>query len=120
MWAAHYFHHSSEDFNLSVATRLSITMRPFKWMYFLPLALLGLSPSAEANEALTKTHKLLPGLGHIVEYVMVTPSHHRVHHGANRYCIDKNYGMALIIWDRVFGTFAEEREHEQIVYGTIE
>ncbi|KAG0727017.1 Alkylglycerol monooxygenase [Chionoecetes opilio] len=137
MWAAHYVHHSSEDFNSSVGARLSITMRPFKWMYFLPLALLGLPPSAFLihsqlnfvwgfwvhNEAFPKTHKLLPGLGHIVEYLVVTPSHHRVHHGnfwANRYCIDKNYGMALIIWDRLFGTFAEEREDEEIVYGTIE
>ncbi|KAG0717575.1 Alkylglycerol monooxygenase [Chionoecetes opilio] len=103
-------------------------------MYFLPLALLGLRPSAYLmhsqlsfvwaywNHSATfpKTHKLLPGLGHIIEYVVATPSHHRVHHGVNKYCIDKNYGMNLIIWDRLFGTFVEEREDEEITFGTIE
>ncbi|KAG0717577.1 Alkylglycerol monooxygenase [Chionoecetes opilio] len=98
MWAAHYVHHSSEDFNLSTAARTSFTMRPLKWMYFLPLALLGLRPSAYLmhsqlsfvwaywNHSATfpKTHKLLPGLGHIIEYVVATPSHHRVHHDTTR------------------------------------
>lgn len=54
-----------------------------------------------------------------LEYILNTPSHHRVHHGRNPYCIDKNYAGVLIIWDRLFGTFAAERENEPIAYGLI-
>jgi alkylglycerol monooxygenase len=53
------------------------------------------------------------------EYILNTPSHHRVHHGRNPYCIDKNYGGVFIIWDRLFGTFAAERKNEEIAYGLI-
>ena len=60
----------------------------------------------------------IPRLGYL-EYVFVTPSHHRVHHGRNPYCIDKNYAGVFIIWDRLFGTFAAERENEPIAYGVI-
>lgn len=133
MWAAHYVHHNSEDFNSSVGARVSITMRPFKWVYFLPLAVVGLPPSTYLihvqlgfvwafwvhNAVWPKTHKIVPVLGHIIEYVMSTPSHHRVHHGVNKYCIDKNYGAAFIIWDRMFGTFVEEKEDEELTYGSI-
>jgi len=52
-----------------------------------------------------------------IEWILNTPSHHRVHHGRNPYCIDKNYGGTLIIWDRLFGTFAEERDDERVVFG---
>ena len=52
-----------------------------------------------------------------LEYILNTASHHRVHHGSNEYCLDKNYAGVLIIWDRMFGTFAEERIREKIVYG---
>ncbi|XP_050720753.1 alkylglycerol monooxygenase-like [Eriocheir sinensis] len=133
MWAAHYVHHSSEDLNASVGARISVTMRPFKWMYFIPLAVVGLPPSTFLvhsqlgfvwafwvhNEAWPKTQKIIPVFGHIIEFVMSTPSHHRVHHAVNKYCIDKNYGTTLIIWDRLFGTFVEEREDEELTYGTI-
>ena len=55
-----------------------------------------------------------------LELILNTPKHHRVHHGSNRYCLDKNYAGALIIWDRIFGTFAEEKEEESIVYGLVD
>ena len=55
-----------------------------------------------------------------LEYILNSPKHHRVHHGSNRYCLDKNYAGALIIWDRMFGTFAEERNDEKIVYGLVD
>ena len=55
----------------------------------------------------------------VVEFLFSTPSHHRVHHGRNPYCIDKNYGGVLIIWDRIFGTFAQEREEDAPVYGLV-
>ncbi|XP_042878325.1 alkylglycerol monooxygenase-like [Penaeus japonicus] len=133
MWAAHSTHHSSEDFNMTVTARTSWTMRPFKWIFFLPLAFLGLPPPVflihqqlsyvyagwTHNETVPKLGKVIPGLGHVIEFVFLTPSHHRVHHGANKYCIDKNYGQTFIIFDRIFGTFAEEREDEPLVYGTL-
>nr|XP_027224626.1 alkylglycerol monooxygenase-like [Penaeus vannamei] len=129
MWAAHSAHHSSEDFNMTVTARTSWTMRPFRWIFFLPLAFLGLPPSAflihqqlsyvyagwTHNETVPKLSKVIPGLGHAIEFVFMTPSHHRVHHGANRYCIDKNYGQTFIIFDRLFGTFAEERDDEPYI-----
>ncbi len=60
-------------------------------------------------------------IGHLgpLEFIFSTPSHHRVHHGRNPYCIDKNYGGTLIIWDRLFGTFEAERSEEPVVYGLI-
>lgn len=63
----------------------------------------------------TKTIKTLGPL----EYIFNTPQHHRVHHGCNLYCIDKNYGGFLIVWDRIFNTFACEKEKEDIVYGLV-
>ena len=63
--------------------------------------------------------ELVDSLGPL-ESVLNTPSHHRVHHGSTKYCIDKNYGGVLIIWDRIFGTFAWERRDEPMVYGLIE
>ncbi len=63
--------------------------------------------------------QLVPHLG-ILEYVLNTPSHHRVHHGRNPYCIDKNYAGTLIIWDRMFGTFEAERREEKPIYGLVD
>lgn len=133
LWSAHHVHHSSEDMNMFVAPRVSI-FRPFyKWAFYVPLVVLGLPPATMVvhmqlgviytawthNDTIPKLSKVVPYLGHAIEFVMVTPSHHRVHHGANKYCLDKNYGMVLIVYDRLFSTFAEEREDEPIVYGTL-
>ncbi|GMT12841.1 hypothetical protein PFISCL1PPCAC_4138, partial [Pristionchus fissidentatus] len=54
-----------------------------------------------------------------IDLVFNTPSAHRVHHGRNPYCIDRNYGGTLIIWDRLFGTFTDERPEEPVVYGLV-
>jgi alkylglycerol monooxygenase len=62
--------------------------------------------------------KLLSSLGPL-GYVLNTPSHHRVHHGRNPYCIDRNFGGVLIVWDRMFHTFADERPEEPPIYGLI-
>ncbi|KAK4299318.1 hypothetical protein Pmani_028394 [Petrolisthes manimaculis] len=132
-WSFHYLHHSSEYLNMSVGARVSWVMRIFKWMFYLPMAALGLPPPVflihsqlgfawgiwSHNDACPKLHKIIPGIGHLIEYILVTPSHHRVHHGVNPYCIDKNYGQLFIVWDRMFGTFVEEREDEEITYGTM-
>ncbi|XP_063884288.1 alkylglycerol monooxygenase-like [Scylla paramamosain] len=134
LWAAHQLHHSCEDLNPSVAARISLSMLAFKWVFYLPLAFLGLPPTVYVihsqmnfyygalghSRVWPKMQKILPGLGHIIEFFFVTPSHHRVHHASNKYCIDKNYGSLLIIWDRMFGTFEEEREGEELVYGVID
>ncbi|KAK3880621.1 hypothetical protein Pcinc_014895 [Petrolisthes cinctipes] len=132
-WSFHYLHHSSEYLNMSVGARVSWIMRIIKWVFYLPMAALGLPPPAflihsqlgyawgfwSHNDACPKLHKIIPGIGHLIEYILVTPSHHRVHHGVNPYCIDKNFGQLFIVWDRMFGTFAEEREDEDITFGTM-
>lgn len=63
--------------------------------------------------------EIISNLGPL-ELVLNTPSHHRVHHGRNPYCIDKNYGGVLIVWDRLFGTFAAELRDEEIAYGLVQ
>lgn len=123
MWAAHNVHHSSEHFNLSTALRQSSTGGLFGWVVYLPLAVLGLPPMMLAIVGLTNllyqywVHTELIGRLGWLEYVLVTPSNHRVHHGQNEYCIDRNYGGMFIVWDRLFGTYADERADEPVVYG---
>ncbi|XP_052224659.1 alkylglycerol monooxygenase-like isoform X2 [Dreissena polymorpha] len=124
VWSGHQTHHSSEDYNLSTALRQSALQKYFSWVFYLPLALF-LPPSiflvhTQFNLVYqfwvhTETISRLGPL----EWVLSTPSHHRVHHGRNPYCIDKNYGGVFIIWDRLFGTFEAERRDEKVVYGLI-
>ncbi|CAD5125186.1 DgyrCDS13427 [Dimorphilus gyrociliatus] len=121
-WAAHQVHHSSQDYNLSTALRQSIFQRYCSWMFYAPLALF-LPPQVYMVHVQFNLlyqywihTELIDTLGPL-EWIMNTPSHHRVHHGRNPYCIDKNYAGTLIIWDRLFGTFqAEERE---VSYGLV-
>ncbi len=123
MWSAHQVHHSSEYFNLSTALRQTSTGAFASFPFYLPMALLGVPPIVFGTVALIDllyqywVHtELVRKLGW-VDRVFVTPSNHRVHHGQNDYCIDKNYGGIFIIWDRLFGTFTEERNDEPVVYG---
>lgn len=123
-WAVHVTHHSSDEFNLSTGFRSSVLMPFYRYLYFIPLALLGFDAvHIFFMYALTQTYGILVHTQRIgklpawVETVMVTPSHHRVHHASNIPYLDKNMGMVLIIWDRLFGTFAEERPDEPPVYG---
>ena len=125
LWASHVVHHSSEEFNLSTAFRQSWTNQIFYWIFYLPMAIAGIPVQVFVITALASAiyqfwvhTRLVSKLGWF-ERVFVTPSHHRVHHGRNAYCIDKNYGGTLIIWDRMFKTFAEERDAEPVVYGTL-
>uniref|UniRef100_UPI00358F68BC alkylglycerol monooxygenase n=1 Tax=Myxine glutinosa TaxID=7769 RepID=UPI00358F68BC len=122
MWAAHQAHHSSEYYNLTTALRQSAVQRYGAWLFYLPMALC-VPPSTfyvhlQFNLLYqfwihTETIKSLGPL----DYILNTPSDHRVHHGRNPYCIDKNYGGTLIIWDHLFGTFAHEEE--PVVYGHV-
>lgn len=122
-WASHVIHHSSEDFNLATALRQSATGFYFKWAFYLPLALLGIPTQVFVVVALIDllyqywVHTQLVGRMGILERFLVTPSNHRVHHGQNDYCIDKNYGGIFSIWDQLFGTYADERTDERVVYG---
>lgn len=125
LWAAHVVHHSSEEFNLSTALRQSSTNTIFYWVFYLPMAVLGIPTTVFAITVLISLlyqywiHTRLIGKLGWFEWVFNTPSHHRVHHGQNEYCIDKNYAATFIVWDRLFGTFAEEREDEPVVYGAL-
>lgn len=121
LWAAHVVHHQSEDYNLAVALRQS-TLQPFFGSFFYwPLALIGLPPLVFITCSSFNTlyqfwlHTQAIGTLGPLEEVLVTPSHHRVHHGRNPIYLDRNHGGTFIIWDRLFGTF--ERERETVVYG---
>lgn len=125
LWAAHQVHHSSEHYNLSTALRQSAFQSFGSWPFYLPLAFL-LPPShAIVHKEFNTLYQfwihteLVTNLGPL-EYVLNTASHHRVHHGANRYCLDKNYAGVLIIWDRMFGTFEAERSDPPLVYGLVD
>jgi sterol desaturase/sphingolipid hydroxylase (fatty acid hydroxylase superfamily) len=122
MWAAHSPHHSAEEMNFFVALRASVTQRLFSFFFFWPLTIIGFNPVD--IYAMTGLHlfisflhhtELIPKLWRWIEYIFTTPSHHRVHHGINFVYLDKNFGEFLIIWDRLFGTYAEEEE--KVVYG---
>ena len=121
LWAAHAVHHQSEDYNLAVALRQAV-LTPFTSLPFsLPLAMVGVPPLAFiAADSLSTLyqfwiHTELVGRLGPLEKVLNTPSHHRVHHARNPEYIDRNYGAILILWDRLFGTFAPERARP--VYG---
>ena len=121
MWAAHSPHHSAEEMNFMVALRASVTQRLTSFLFFWPLTLIGFKPLH--IYAMSGVHLFVAFLHHTefigklgwFEKYFTTPSHHRVHHGVNFPYLDKNFGEFLIIWDKLFGTFAEERE--KVVYG---
>ncbi len=120
-WAAHVNHHSSRHFNLSTALRQSWTT-PFTGPWFwLPLALLGFHPlmivTAQAVSLIYQFWIHTEWIGRLgpLEWVLNTPSHHRVHHGRNVQYLDRNYAGIFIVWDRLFGTF--EPEGERVDYG---
>ncbi|ELU13136.1 hypothetical protein CAPTEDRAFT_175959 [Capitella teleta] len=124
MWAAHQVHHSSEDYNLNTALRQAVLQRYTSWVFYLPMALF-IPPSQFLVHIQFNLlyqfwiHTNVVGKLGPLEWILNTASHHRVHHGRNRYCIDKNYAGVLIIWDRIFGTFVEEKDDEGISYGLV-
>jgi sterol desaturase/sphingolipid hydroxylase (fatty acid hydroxylase superfamily) len=125
-WAVHVTHHSSEEFNLTVGFRSSVFQPLYRFIYFIPLTLIGFKgidimfiyAATQIYGILIHT-KTVGKLG-FLEGFMSTPSHHRVHHASNVKYLDKNMGMVFIIWDRLFGTFVEEDENEKVVYGLTE
>lgn len=123
-WTVHAPHHQSEHFNLLVALRVGWFSVFASWIFYLPLALVGVTLEmtliARGVSSLYQfaLHTPLVGRLGVLESVLNTPSHHRVHHGVNARYLDKNYGGILIVWDRLFGTFEPERDDEAPVYGT--
>jgi sterol desaturase/sphingolipid hydroxylase (fatty acid hydroxylase superfamily) len=124
-WAVHVTHHSSEKYNLTTGFRSSVFQPLYRFIYFIPLALFGFKPldimfmySATQIYGILIHTQYINKLG-FLEYFMATPSHHRVHHASNTIFLDKNMGMVLIIWDKIFGTFASEDDlkGEQIRFG---
>lgn len=123
-WAVHVTHHSSEEYNLTTGFRSSVFMPFYRYLYFIPLALLGFAPlDILFMYAITQLYGIFVHTQAIkkvpdwIGRILVTPAHHRVHHASNIPYLDKNMGMVLIIWDRIFGTFANELPDEPVRYG---
>ncbi len=123
LWAAHAVHHQSEEYNLSTALRQTSTGFLFGWIFYLPLFALGFPLevliTVNAVNLIYQfwVHTRLIGRLGPLEAVMMTPSHHRVHHAQNERYIDRNYGGMFIVWDRLFGTFEPESDEEPVVFG---
>jgi len=123
LWASHAVHHQSEDYNLTTALRQTSTGFLFGWIFYVPLFLIGfpleILITVNAVNLIYQfwVHtQVVNRLGRL-DYVLVTPSNHRVHHAQNEPYRDKNYGGMLILWDRMFGTFEDERDDEPVVFG---
>ena len=123
LWAAHAVHHQSEDYNLSTALRQTSTGFLFGWIFYLPLFVLGFPLEVLITvNAVNLIYQfwvhtqLIRRLGPL-EAVLMTPSHHRVHHAQNERYIDKNYGGMFILWDRLFGSYESESDDEPVVFG---
>ncbi|GAA0358668.1 sterol desaturase family protein [Bowmanella denitrificans] len=122
LWAAHVVHHSSEEYNLTTALRQSSSSL-FSWVFYLPMAVLGIDPVVMISVgSLNLIYQFwvhtrhIPKLGWL-EWILVTPSNHRVHHAQNQIYIDRNYGGVFIVWDRLFGSFQEELDEEPPLFG---
>lgn len=126
MWATHAVHHSATKLNLTAAIRLGWTGNiSGNFLFFLPLAWIGFHPFAiVAVFGVNLLYQffihteLAPRLGPL-EWILNTPAHHRVHHASNDACLDKNYGGVLIMFDRLFGSFAAAPADEKLRYGLV-
>lgn len=125
LWAAHMPHHSSEEMNLLVGLRASITQRLFSFTLFWPLVLLGFKPETIYMATGVQLflgywhHTRVIGKMPYFEYIFNAPSYHRVHHGINKKYLDKNFGEIFIIWDKMFGTCQAEDPNEPVIYGVF-
>ncbi|MDJ1484785.1 sterol desaturase family protein [Cytophagaceae bacterium YF14B1] len=116
LWSVHVVHHQSEDFNYTVSARITVFQALVRVGFWSVLPWIGFPP--EMITSILLVHGAYPFFIHtrtigklgVLEYILVTPSHHRVHHASDEHYLDKNYGDVLIIWDKIFGTFVEEKE----------
>ncbi|GAL84926.1 fatty acid hydroxylase [Sporocytophaga myxococcoides] len=119
LWAAHIVHHQSEEFNLTVSARITVFQALIRNVFWCILPLIGFPVHMVMIILLIHaaysffTHTRMVGKLGFLEYIFVTPSHHRVHHASNVNYLDKNYADIFIFWDKLFGTFAEEKEEPQ-------
>ena len=126
LWATHSVHHSPTRFNLTAGIRLGWTAGVSgHFLFYVPLALIGFQPLAIAAVLGVNLgyqffihSELVPRLGPL-EWILNTPTHHKVHHACNAECLDKNYGGTLIVFDRLFGTFAAPPVDEPLRYGLV-
>ena len=122
MWASHAAHHQSEEYNLSTALRQTGTDY-IGFVFYLPMYLMGTPIEVIVSVgSLNLVYQFWVHTEHVrrlgfLDYILVTPSNHRVHHAKNPSYIDKNYGGVFVLWDRMFGTFADECEDEPCRYG---
>jgi sterol desaturase/sphingolipid hydroxylase (fatty acid hydroxylase superfamily) len=126
LWATHAVHHSAQEFTLPAALRLGWTSAlSGSWIAFIPLIIAGWHPSVVAALLAFNLfyqfflHTEVIGRVGALEHVLNTPAHHRVHHASNACYVDKNFGGVLIVFDRMFGTFAAERPDEPCRYGLV-
>lgn len=127
LWASHVVHHSSQHYNFATALRSPWTdLLSLSFLFYAPICLLGFDPLlvflcrgiVVAYQFWFHT-ETIDQMGWL-EQVIVTPSHHRVHHAINQKYLDKNYGAILVIWDRMFGTFEREDRAEPPAYGIVD
>ena len=122
LWASHSAHHQSEEYNLSTALRQTSTDY-LGFVFYLPMYLAGTPAEVMISVgSLNLVYQFWVHTRHVnrlgvLDYILVTPSNHRVHHAKNPAYIDKNYGGVFILWDRMFGTFCDERSDEKPIYG---
>jgi len=123
LWCNHLIHHSGTAFNLTTAVRIGWLGNFTVWLFFLPMAMLGIPVehyllviSAQLIYQFFIHTTLVGELG-VLEWVLVTPSQHRVHHASNDTYLDKNFGCFLVIWDQLFGTYQRELPQEPVRYG---
>ena len=126
-WAGHVPHHSSIKMNLGTALRQGVGERLHKYFFWAWIPLLGFDPlmmftvlSLNLIFQFWVHTELVNKFPRPIEFIFNTPSHHRVHHASNIRYLDCNHGGVLILWDRIFGTFSEEKDFEKPVYGLTE
>ncbi len=126
MWASHVVHHTPEHIHLASSFRLGATeLLSGSWAFYLPLYWLGFNPLAVGGMLAANLlyqfwlHTEMVGRLGPLEWVLNTPAHHRVHHASNTAYLDRNYGGILIVFDRLFGTFAREEPETPVVYGLV-
>ena len=124
LWATHSVHHHGEDYNLATALRQTSTGWLWKWIFYMPMIMLGVP--VEVFIAVAGVNLVYQfwvhteHIGHLgfLEKIFITPMNHRIHHAKNKEYIDANYGGVFILWDRMFGTYTPQRSDLEPVYGT--
>lgn len=122
-WGAHIVHHQSEEFNYTVSARITTIQAIVRNVFWCLLPLAGFHPAmvmailvVHGTYSFFTLTQMIGKLGWL-EHILITPSHHGVHHASNPKYLDKNYGDIFVFWDKLFGTFQKEEAHEKPVYG---